>query len=163
MAATFLQILWRSIAMVGWSLLLGIPLAAFYLLFLGLFGLAGVKLSAMQTNVVLGVIAVVFYVPLFATYLLAVVETAARGRTPIHQAFDALGRARMPYFLASLLLTFAAAVLSGLVTLALGKGTMSPVANIVVSAAVNGIWVMAALALAAAGRPFTHFAARPGV
>ncbi len=158
MAVTFLHVLWRSIAMLGWGLLLAIPLAAFSLLLMGLFALVGVKLSAMQTNILWSGIAVVFYAPLFATYLLAVVETAARGRTPIHRAFDALGRARIPYFLASLLLTIGVGVLSGLATMVLGKGTMPAIANMVVSAALYGIWLMAALALAAAGRPFTRFA-----
>ncbi len=158
MAVTFLHILWRSVAMVGWGVLLGIPLAAFYLLLMGLFAVVGVKLSAMQINVLLGGLAVVFYVPLFATYLLAVVETAAHGRTPIHQAFDALGRGRTPYFLASFLLTIAGAVLSGLVTVVLGEGMAFSVTGMVVSAAINGIWLMASLALAAAVHPFTYFA-----
>lgn len=168
MAVTALQVLWRSIAMIGWSFLLGIPLAAFYLLVMGILGLVGVKIAMTPDHALMGggatllviVLAAAFYVPLFATYLLAVVETAARGRTPIHQAFDALGRARIPYFLAALALTVAVALLSGLVTRGFGHQMMNTsLVGLVISAALNGIWLMAGLALAAAVRPYTRFAA----
>ncbi len=158
MGVTFLQLLWRSIAMVGWGFLLGIPLAAFYLLVMGVLGFTGVKLSMMQMNLFMMGLAVVVYLPLFATYLLAVVETAARGRTPIHQAFDALGHARVPYFLANFGLTAALTALSSLVMTLFGHQMQLPAVSLAISAAFNGIWLMAALALAAAVRPYTRFA-----
>lgn len=158
LAGSYLRVLWRSVALLGWSILLAVPYLALYFLLLGLFGLIGLKLDQTGTNLLGAVLALVIYVPLFACYALAVVETAAGRRTPIHQAFDALGRNRVAYFGAAMLLAIAGALVAELSDALLADGRIPTLASLGVAGLINAAVLLLDMSLAAAMRPHSRFA-----
>ncbi|RMF17233.1 MAG: hypothetical protein D6757_01575 [Alphaproteobacteria bacterium] len=99
-----LAVMWRTVAFIGWAILLGVPLFLFVILFQAVLGLVGINVQAaggkLIMQVIVAIIAILLYLPLSSAFQLAVVETAIEGRTPIHLAFQAMMRQGRAYLLA---------------------------------------------------------------
>ncbi len=154
-------VVWRTIAFIGWVVLLAVPMSLFLVLIQAVLGLVGFDVQTAAGKFVLqaliAIVAILLYLPLSAAFQLAVVETVVAERTPIHVAFQAMLRRGSAYPVAF----FAVAILFGLASFVwdqiFADGGLPTRLSMIGSAAFNSLGAGVMLALAAEMRDHVRF------